>query len=197
MSKRNPCGIWPQFWIILSEPWWSVNYQPAAADVGSLDLHSETTKRSVFKRVLPRLCHSFLTSVEHRYSALHHGGTRQSPCQKGETERMIYSSRDEGTSASHPFLYYHSAAGCIYPYGIVFMLLNALLSLCSQVYPSTCLFQRMDRKGRGTCEMREKWFICLHLLPCWMSASAFHWAFCSFLTFPGWKYSPDEDRSLF
>lgn len=41
------CGIRPQSQIILSEVWWSVNCQPTAADVGSLDLHSETTNHSV------------------------------------------------------------------------------------------------------------------------------------------------------
>lgn len=154
--------------IILSAVWWSVNCQPAAADVGSLDLHSETINRSVFKHVLPRLCQSSLTSVEHCSDCLHHGGTRQSPWQKERRrEWFIQEGREtKAPSQASPsyIIILQLAAFTLVGLSSCLLLLNAPMSLCSQVYPSTCLFQRRDRK-EGMCEMREKWFICLHLLP--------------------------------
>lgn len=88
------------------------------------------------------------------------------PDKRRDRENDLFKEGDEGTISSHPFLYYHSAAGCIYPCGIVFM---PFALECTNVSLLSSLPQHMSvsEKGQkgGMCEMREKWFICLHLMP--------------------------------
>lgn len=158
----------------------------------SLDLHSETTNRSVFKHVLPRLCQSSLTSVEHCSNCLHHGGTRQSPWQKERRREWFIQEGRETKAASRASPFYiiilQLAAFTLAELSSCLLLLNAPMSRCSQVYHSTCLFQRRDRKEACVKWEKNDSFTCTC---CQLKVSkCLSLSFCSYLTFLKLKSIP-------
>lgn len=104
-------------------------------------------------------------------------------------QRMIYSRRKtKAPFQATPFhiIILQLAAFTLVGLSSCLLLLNAPMSLCSQVYPSTCLFQRRDRKEGCVKWEKNDSSACTC---CQLNVSeCLSLSFCSFLNFPFWKY---------
>lgn len=166
MSKRNPCGIWPRLGLFcqrLGEVW-TVSLLQLMLEVWICIPKPQTVLFLSTCRLASVSLPSRLLNTARTVSIVVVPDSH--PDKRRDGENDLFREGGEGTISSLPFLYYHSAAGCVYPCGIVSM---PFALECTHVSLLSSLPQRMSvsEKGQkgGLCEMREKWFICLHLLP--------------------------------